>query len=74
MTLNIIMAFCSLLPIPQLEGLNIFFGSRLIYYLGLIITPVITLLVVTQTKIGLSFLVIASIIASFIFYLVSSEK
>lgn len=72
--LNIIMAFCSLIPIPQLEGLNIFFGSRLIYYIGFVVTALVTLLLFTQTKIGLIFLVIASLIAAIIFYLVSSEK
>jgi len=74
MLLNLIMAFCSLLPVHQLEGLNIFFGSRLIYYIGFILTAIIALILITQTKIGLTFLVIASVIAAFILYLVSSEK
>ena len=51
--LNWIMAACAVLPLPQLDGLNIYFGSRPWYYVALASVAVFGVLLLTGTKIGL---------------------
>ena len=51
--LNFVMAVCSILPLPQLDGLNIYFGSRPLYYATLAIVAVFGVLLLTKTQIGL---------------------
>ncbi len=61
--MNLIMALCFMLPFPQLEGLQIYFGSRFLYLLGWIIFILTSLLILSGTKIGLIIIIIlASII------------
>ncbi len=73
--LNLVMAFCALIPLPQLDGLNIYFGSRLIYMLGWIaFILAFILLWVTRTKIGLVSTIIIGSIIGIIFILIGSEK
>jgi len=57
--LNLVMALCSMLPLPRLEGLGMFFGGRAVYYALIIGTILYWVLLLTRTKIGL---VIAAII------------
>jgi len=51
--LNWMMALCSSFPLPQLDGLNIYFGSRLLYYATLGSVAIFGILLLTQTQIGL---------------------
>ena len=51
--LNWVMALCAAFPLPQTDGLNIYFGSRGLYYLTVIMVAVFGILLLTQTKIGL---------------------
>lgn len=71
---NIVMAFCSLLPLPSLEGLTIFFGSRLTYGIAIISTVLTSILLLTQTKIGLLITIIVSSLIGIVYILISSEK
>lgn len=51
--LNWIMALCAAFPLPQLDGLNIYFGSRPLYFTTLALVAVFGILLLTQTQIGL---------------------
>lgn len=51
--LNWIMALCASFPLPQLDGLNIYFGSRPYYYTTLALVAIFGILLLTQTQIGL---------------------
>ncbi|MEK6809680.1 MAG: hypothetical protein AABY40_03325 [Nanoarchaeota archaeon] len=53
MILNWVMALCACFPLPQLDGLNIYFGSRVLYFFTLAIVAVFGILLLTQTQIGL---------------------
>lgn len=67
--LNLIMALCALLPLPQLEGLQIYFGSRLQYSLGLAATFLAGLLLLTRTRIGLIMVIVVGTATGIIFLL-----
>jgi len=71
---NIIMAFCALLPLPQLEGLTIFWGSRTLYYLSVGLTLLAAVLLLTKTKIGLILSIIIAIIVLIVISLTNSTK
>jgi Zn-dependent protease len=51
--LNLIMGFCALLPLPYLDGLHIFFGSRSLYYITIVFVLLMGLLLLTKALIGL---------------------
>ncbi|MDO8510542.1 MAG: hypothetical protein Q7S55_00090 [Nanoarchaeota archaeon] len=51
--LNWIMALCAVFPLPQVDGLNIYFGSRPLYYGTAAMVGVFGILLLTQTQIGL---------------------
>lgn len=51
--LNWLMALCAAFPLPQLDGLNIYFGSRFLYYVALLMVAVFGILLLTKTQIGL---------------------
>ena len=51
--LNWVMALCAVFPLPQLDGLNIYFGSRPLYYATAALVAVFGILLLTQTQIGL---------------------
>ncbi|PIN73591.1 hypothetical protein COV20_05195 [Candidatus Woesearchaeota archaeon CG10_big_fil_rev_8_21_14_0_10_45_16] len=76
---NLIMAGCSLIPLPQLDGLSVYFGSRF-WYLVMIIAvglSVILLWLLPQVglgKFGLITAVVIAVIVSIVTLLVSSEK
>ncbi|MBS3116867.1 hypothetical protein J4421_04700 [Candidatus Woesearchaeota archaeon] len=71
--LNLIMAFCSLLPLPQLDGLAIFFGRRGLYYLLLLAALLGAVLLLTHTKIGLIASVVIATVIAFIYIMTSSN-
>lgn len=72
--LNLIMAFCALFPFPQLNGLDLFFGSRGLYYLGLSFVLLGLVLLLTETKIGLILAIIITSTAGILYILKRSEK
>ncbi len=74
LALNIIMAFCSLIPLPQLDGLAIFWGSRPLYFAAILLTSIISVLLLTQTLIGLIISFATGIIAGSWYLLISSNK
>ncbi len=69
--LNLSMAFGSLIPLPQLDGFNILFGSKTLYVFGWILTLLSTVLLITQTKIGLIVMVVSFAIAIIVNLLIS---
>ncbi len=71
---NIIMAFCSLLPIPQLDGLAIFFGSRMLYAIAIFTVVLGTVLLLTKTKIGLIIAIGIGSLAAIVYTITGSEK
>lgn len=72
--LNLIMAACSLLPLPQLDGLSIFFGSRKIYVLGILLVVLAAVLLLTKTGAGLLFAIIFALIYAGVYIAIGSEK
>jgi hypothetical protein len=72
--LNVIMAFCALIPLPQLDGLNLFFGSRTFYVIGIFATILTAVLLLTGTKIGLILAIVLGLTAALIYILIGSEK
>ncbi|MBI4983389.1 hypothetical protein HZC32_01995 [Candidatus Woesearchaeota archaeon] len=74
MMFNIIMAWCSLLPLPQLDGMNIFFASRGLYYLSIFTVALGSILLLSGTKIGLIVAIIIGLIAGGVYILIGSEK
>ena len=72
--LNIIMAFCSLIPLPQMDGMHIFFGSRIYYVMVLAMVILTSVLLFSQTLAGI---IIAMVLAGLLmgaYLLTSSEK
>ena len=74
MLLNLVMAICSLLPLPQLDGLSIFFGSRVNYFILLIGVIIFWVLLLSGFKIALIIAVILNIAVIIKSSLFSSEK
>ena len=70
----LILAAITLIPLPQLEGLAIFFGSRAQYFFGWIVVAVASILLLTQTLIGLIIAISLGLIAAFGYYMISSQK
>lgn len=64
--LNWIMAACAALPLPQLDGLNIYFGSRPWYYVTLAAVAIFGVLLLTGTQIGLIIAVAVTAITAII--------
>lgn len=63
LVLNWLMALCAAFPLPQLDGLNIYFGSRPYYYVTLALIAIFGVLLLTQTQIGLVLAVFISAVA-----------
>jgi len=61
-TMNLIMGICFLLPLPWLDGLKVFFGSRFYYFVALAAWLLVTLLLISGTKIGLIIVVLAGVL------------
>jgi len=72
--LNLVMGFTMLLPLPQLDGLNIFFGSRPLYFLGIGMVLLTSFLLLTGTKFGLILAVVIATIVAIGYILKGSEK
>ncbi|MBS3169591.1 hypothetical protein J4210_03825 [Candidatus Woesearchaeota archaeon] len=72
--MNLVMAFFALLPLPQLDGLQIFFGSRSLYYLGILLVLLAGVLLLSRTSIGLILAIIISALLSIFYILISSGK
>lgn len=72
--LNLVMAACSLLPLPQLDGLSIFWGSRKIYVLGILLVVLAAVLLLTKTGAGLLFAIIFALIYAGVYLVIGSEK
>ncbi len=72
--INLVMAFFSLLPLPQLEGLSIFFGSRNLYALGIILVILAGILLLSKTAIGLILGIILGAGIAIFYLLIGSEK
>ena len=71
--LNLIMALCALLPLPQLEGLQIYFGSRIQYVSGIVAVILAGFLLLTKTAIGLVITIIVSASLGIAFLLKSGD-
>ncbi len=74
LTLNIYMGILSLLPLPQLDGLNIFWGSRTLYYLTTFLMLLFAVLLLSKTIWGLVISIILLTTGVITFILISSEK
>ncbi len=72
--LNIIMAACSIIPLPQLDGLNIFFGSKGLYFLALILLGLAAVLLIPNTVWGLVAAAILLIVYAAVTLSIDSEK
>ena len=72
--LNMVIGFFSLLPLPQLEGLQLFFGSRPIYYTTIISFIVLGALLLIPSKISLVITIIITTSAGLLALLLRSEK
>ncbi len=66
MFLNLMMAACSSFPLPQLEGLNIYFGSRTLYLATIIGVVLFGILLWTQIQIGLILAIVVMAIITII--------
>ncbi len=73
-TVNLIMAAGSLLPLPQLDGLTIFFGSRKVYVLGILLVLLAAVLLLTKTGAGLLLAIIFALLYAGVYILIGSEK
>ncbi len=72
--LNLIMAFTSLLPLPQLDGFNILFGSRLLYSVAIAVAILAAILLLSKTLIGLTIALTIGILYALVYTLIGSEK
>ena len=72
--LNLIMAACSLIPLPQLDGLMIFYSNRFMYAISWLTVALAAVLLATGTKIGLVLAIIIGGVAGAIALLISSNK
>ena len=73
MMISVIFAICTVLPIPRMEGLSIFFGARGIYWLSLAIVLVGTMLLLFGGGLGLLIGIILGLLAAGIAILWGSE-
>lgn len=72
--MNLLLAFFSLVPLPQLDGLNIFLGSRVLYYFMIALAFIAAVLLLSRTTFGLVFAFIIAIIYAFVYTAIGSEK
>ena len=71
---NISMAVGALLPLPQLEGLSIFFGSIKLYCIAVLSVALGAVLLITGTKLGLITTIVIGSLTGIIYLLIGSEK
>ncbi|MBI2665986.1 hypothetical protein HYX13_00075 [Candidatus Woesearchaeota archaeon] len=71
---NLIMGFCALLPLPQLEGANIFFAARWLYAVAIVLLGVTTLLLLVNTAWSLIIIIVGTTIIATVYLITGSEK
>jgi len=71
--ISLVFAICSVLPIPKLEGLNIFFGARGMYYLAIVVVVISVLLLLFGGGLGLLLGIIIGLVAGGVALAYSSE-
>lgn len=71
---NMLMAICALLPLPWLDGLSLFFGSRATYGIMWFTVLLAAALLLTQTKIGLIIALIIGLVAGAVNILISPGR
>ena len=77
---NLVMAVTALIPLPQLDGLAIIWGSKLYYVIGIVLAVVSPLLLLSYKinlvpqKVGLIIAIIIGSIFGLIYTLIMSEK
>ena len=71
--LNIIMAICALIPIPQLEGLSIYMARRGLYYIAVASVILAAILLLSKTTIGLIVAIVIALIYGMIHKLIRSD-
>ncbi|MBT6773764.1 hypothetical protein HOA91_00185 [Candidatus Woesearchaeota archaeon] len=74
MKLNLVMAFCALFPLPQLDGLSLFFGSRNLYYVAIATVLLSAVLLLTKTAFGLIAAIVVGLGVGLFYILIGSEK
>ncbi len=72
--LNLVMAACGMIPLPQLDGLNIFFGSRILYVFGWVLVILGAALLLSRTGLGLVIAVVLGVVYGGVYLLIGSEK
>lgn len=72
--LNLVVGFCAFLPFPQLDGLHIYFGSRIMYYVSLITYLVLGILLLTGWRAALVVVIVVASILGVLGLLLRSEK
>lgn len=73
MMISLIFAICSILPIPRLEGLVIFFGSRGTYLMTILMVLAVTLLLILSGLLGTIIGIIIGLSIGSYFILIGSE-
>lgn len=71
---NLLMAFVSFLPLPQLDGLQMFFGWKGLYFLLIGLTFLASVLLISRTRIGLIIAIILAVVITTVVLLTTSEK
>jgi len=74
LNLNIIMGVLSLLPFPQLDGLQIFWGSRTWYYIIVVTMLLFGVLLLSKSTIGLVLAIILAILGGVWKFMTTSHK
>ena len=74
MKLNLVMAFCALFPLPQLDGLSLFFGSRKMFAIGIVMVLLAAVLLLTRTKGGLIAAIVIGLAVAIGYIAIGSEK
>ena len=72
--MNLMIAFCSWLPLPQQDGLSLFFGSKGLWMLAVLAILAAAVLLLTKTTIGLIVIIVVGTIIGITTILTGSEK
>jgi hypothetical protein len=71
---NILLAWCTLIPLPQMDGFNIFFGSRYVYLYAIVAVAVATVLLMIKFGWALVLAWAIALIWAIVYYLIGSER
>jgi len=71
---NLIMAICQMLPLPQLDGLNTFYGLRGLYYLGIGLILLAPVLLLTRTALGLTIAIVLAVVITIVMLATGYDK